>query len=75
MSVPRQKALLSMNLQTLAGNETFFNDVHPLKAPCPILVTDSGIDTSANEVHPEKAPSPMLVTESGITTLSNELHS
>ena len=39
-----------------------------MKAPTPILVTESGIVTEVRLLHPQKAYSPILVTELGIMT-------
>ena len=50
------------------------NELHLLKAPSPMLVTDDGIARLANELHPLKAWSPMLVTDDGIARLANALH-
>ena len=49
------------------------NELHPLKAMSPMLLTDDGIARLANEQHPMKARSPMLVTEAGMVRLANEL--
>ena len=59
---------------TLFRMVTVTNEQHPLKAWCPMLVTDDGIARLANELHSEKAKSPMLVTDDGIARLVNEVH-
>jgi len=51
------------------------NELHLLKAPSPMLVTDDGIARLANALHPSKAQFPMLVTDDGIARLANEVHS
>ena len=37
------------------GIATIANELHPEKAPSPMLVTDNGIARLANELHPVKA--------------------
>ena len=46
-----------------------FRERHPLKAPTPMAVRDSGIVMLFRERHPLKAPTPMVVTGSGIVML------
>ena len=54
---------------TESGMETLANELHPRKAPSPMVVTESGTVMLANELHPEKAHLSMVVTESGIVTV------
>ena len=61
-------------LVTDDGIARLANEVHPLKARCPMLATEDGIATLVNELHPSKTPFPMLVTDDGIARLANELH-
>ena len=55
-------------LVTDDGMSRLANELHPQKAPPPILVTDDGIARLANEMHPPKAQPPMLVTDDGMVT-------
>jgi hypothetical protein len=52
----------------------FGNELHPLKAFSPMLVTKVGMYRVASELHRPKAYLPMLMTEVGIDTAANELH-
>ncbi len=49
-------------------------EVHPLKASCPICVTNEGISTEVRKVHPLKAPCPICVTDEGISTEVRDVH-
>ena len=65
----------SVSVAAVTGlNSKVTNELHPAKAPSPMLMTVLGIVMVANELHPEKALLPMLATLSGIVTLVNELH-
>lgn len=45
-----------------------FNEMQPMKAHSPIVLTVSGIITDCSDSHQEKAASPICVTVSGIVT-------
>ena len=49
-------------------------DVHPLKAPAPMCVTDSAMAMLVKDVHPRKALSPMCVTDSPMLMLVKDAH-
>ena len=53
---------------------TLANELHPSKAPAPMLVTDAGMATLVNELHPAKAYSSMRVTDVGMSARVNALH-
>ena len=44
------------------------SEVHRLKAPLPINVTDFGIVTEVKPIQPSKAPLPIEVTDAGIVS-------
>ena len=66
----------STDLYTELFLETFIlsNELHPLNAQLPILVTLLGISMLFNELHPLNAQKPISVTLLGMSMLFNELH-
>lgn len=56
------------------GIVTFVNDVHFLKTPIFIAVTDAGIDTSFSEEQPKNALLPIIVSESGKVKSCSDEH-
>ena len=65
---------VAVSMPSMGWTIKLANELHPSKAPPPMLVTDDGIARLANELHPLKAPSPMWVTDDGIARLTNALH-
>lgn len=56
------------------GMAILFNEVHPAKAPSPILVTELGIEMLFNDVQPLKVLLPIVVAELGTAILSKDIH-